>query len=143
MNPSTNKYSLLRLCLGTRWVLVFAGDGQVLALVTSQSSGECASIEVVLAVSIFFYFGQIFLQVRVSIRETVTVIALVVIVVEFRCKGKGIVVSCEAIHFFFVAVLKVIYFLAWSVPADILLLLTFGWKSVDLHSIIIKTVGLS
>ena len=126
MNPCANKYPLLGLGFGTRWILVFAGDGQVLALVASQSSGERASVKVVLTISILFYFGQIFLQVRIRIWETVTVIALVVIVVEFGCEGEGIVVSCEAIHFFFVAVLKVIYFLARSVPADILLLLTFS-----------------
>jgi hypothetical protein len=55
-----------------------------------------------------------------------TVIALVVIVVEFGSKGKGIIVSSKAVHFFFVAVLKVMYLFARSVPADILLLLTFS-----------------
>ena len=125
MHPRTDENAFLGFGLGAGWVLILAGDGQVLAFIASQRPGQRPSVKVVLAVSVLFDFGQILLQVRIRIWKTVTKIAHVVIVLKFSCESERVIIPGEAIHFFFVIILKVIDILTRSMPADVLFRLTF------------------
>jgi hypothetical protein len=43
--------------------MVFRCNSDILTLIPSQSATECVSIEEILSVSVFFYAGQVVLQV--------------------------------------------------------------------------------
>ena len=71
-----------------------------------------------------------------------TKIAHVIIVLKFGCESKRVIIPGEAIHFFFVVILKVVNILTRSMPADVLFRLTFIRKSVYPHSVIIERISL-
>ena len=68
MDSGTDDDALFGHGLHTLGVFVFGGDGKVLTTVTRQRPAQRSSVEEVVAVRIFLYPCQIFLEVGVGVR---------------------------------------------------------------------------
>ena len=138
MHPGRNKNSFL-LCHLLR--CTFRSNGEVLALVSCQSSTESVPDEESGGVGILFNSREIFSQVAIGVGEAVGKVDLVCVVLEFISEGKGVVaLRVSQVRVFSYSVLIVTYIAASSMPTNALVFRFFSREGEHLHPVIIKRI---
>jgi len=142
MHSCTDEHTLLGQRLGALRILVFGSDSEVLAAIASQRPRQHRPIVEILARGIFFNSVQIVAQIRIRVREAMRIILEVIVIVEDVREREGVVVSLEALIVTPEVVLKIVYVLAESVPAQVLLLLGHLGETQNFHAVVIQRIRL-
>ena len=124
MDPRADENPLFRFCLLIIRVFILRCYCQVLTPVTCQGPTESASIDEILRKSVSLNPGKIVSEIRVCVREAVSEIDLVRVMIKSVSPRQSVVVSSEPSVLSFQGILRVVNIFAHTVPAQLLVALS-------------------
>ena len=135
-----DEYTFLGHRFSTFRILIFAGNRQIFASVSRQSSREGAFVEEVLGALDFLNAIEVFLEIGIGVRETVCKKLLVIFVGKSMSECQAVICPEKSVIVTSVLVGNISYLFTNSVPSHTFRFFNFIRKTQNFHAVIVQRI---